>query len=241
MDLILVFHVVAFCLSDAYFCPLRSDTEYKKLFVRNFPIISIMSVLNFVFFLAYLLLSEMVISTNYIDSFYNKKICFFLIFYAIIILAITLFLVFKEIYNASEEAKSSKILLIPAIFIFLYTSSIIWGGIIINFTNNVLDFSRGEMQLRKIHRGQIFTSSTRGFKTYDYYLNVNPDVEGLYRFKVSKSIFDKARILAKGEEITNNNSSGTTIDMNEDVKLKVYVYKGLYGIRYVGKSMDVIK
>lgn len=240
MELAFVIHFILFCLSDAYFCPLRSDKEYKRLFVRNFRYISLMSVLYFVFFIAYLFLSELFFSANYIDTFFNKKIAIFLIFYTIIIFAFTLFLVGKEINNASYKAKNAKFLLIPAIYLFLYTSSVMWGAFIIHFTNNAFDFFRSEKIVRKINTGQVYTSSGR-FKTNDYYLNVSPDIYGLHRLKVSGFLFDRAKNMIKYPKTRVNQNHETVIDMNGEINLVVYVYNGLYGIRYIGKSMEVIR
>ena len=240
MDLLFVIHFIAFCLSDAYFCPLRSDKDYKRLFVRNFRYISLMSVLYFVFFIAYVFLSGLFFSENYIDSFFNEKMAFFLIFYTIIIFAFTLFIVRKEIDNASYEAKNAKSLLMPAIYLFLYTSSVMWGGFVIHFTNNLFDFSRGERLVRKIDRGSVYTSSGR-YKTKSYYFSISPDVYGLHRFKVPSYLFDKARYLSKSQLAKREQTSEMVMEMNGELKLVVYVYNGLYGIRYVGKSMDVTK
>ena len=240
METAFVTHVVLFCLSDAYFCPLRKDKNYNKLFIKNFPLISIMSVLSFVFSLAYLFLSDWILPANYLDSFCNTKITFIAAIYTIIIFAFTLFIVRKEIDNASYEAKNAKSLLMPAIYLFLYTSSVMWGGFVIHFTNNLFDFSRGERLVRKIDRGSVYTSSGR-YKTKSYYFSISPDVYGLHRFKVPSYLFDKARYLSKSQLAKREQTSEMVMEMNGELKLVVYVYNGLYGIRYVGKSMDVTK
>lgn len=240
MENALIIHVILFCLSDAYFCPLRNDKNYNRLFIRNFPLISIMSVVYFVFSLAYLFLSELILPNNYIDNFFNGKIAFFSAFYTIIVLIITFFFVGKEIYNADYEVKNSKFLLIPAIFIFLYTSSVIWSAIIINFTNSVFDFSKGEKHIGKIYTGEVFISDDK-FKTDSYYLSVRPDVYGRYRLEVSRSVFDKAKNFSTKLVIQEKHNTRITVSFEGEAKLEVYVYNGLYGIRYIGKSMDVTK
>ena len=241
MDKLLIISVIMFCLSDAYFCPLRDDAEYKKLFVRNFPLISLMSVIYFVFFLVYIFISEMFFPANYIDTFYNTKIYLFFIFYTIIIFVTNMIIVTKELINSSSEAKNSKILLIPAILLFLFTSSVIWGIIIIHSSNSFFDFSTGEEQVSNIYSGQISTSNSWGIKTNRYYLDVSPDIYGLRRFVVSGSIFNKAKIWSNGQIATEQKSSGATIDMNGSAKLRVWAKKGLYGIRYFSNSMEVVK
>ncbi len=241
MEKVFIAHIVVFCLSDAYFCPLRPDKAYKKLFVKNFPFISLMSVSYFVFSLAYLFISDWIFSDNYIDGFCNLKIAFILLLYTIIIFAINIKIVKKEIQNASPEAKNAKFLLIPVILIFLYTSSVVWGAIVIHFTNRVLDFSRAEKQVRQIDSGQI-NISNKDYKPNVYYLMIRPDIYGHHTLEVSKSVFDKAKNLSRYNKTTDNQFSNITrFNFGDEIKLEVNLYKGLYGIRYVGNKMDVIK
>lgn len=241
MEIAFIIHVIIFCLSDAYFCPLKTDKKYKKLFVRNFPFISLMSVLYFIFFLAYLFISELILPTNYIDSFYNRRTFLFMFLYTIIIFVITLFIVGNELYKSSPEAKNSKILLIPAIFIFMYTSSVIWSGLIIHFTNSVFDFSKGEKIECNIVSGQIYETK-KDLKPDIYYVDIRPDICGLHRLDVSKTIFEKAKNFSKYVQTKERQySENPIISFYDEPKLVLYVYKGLYGIRYVSKSMDVIK
>ncbi|MBQ2592196.1 MAG: hypothetical protein II567_02795 [Candidatus Riflebacteria bacterium] len=240
METLFIIHAIVFCISDAYFCPLRSDKNYKRLFVKNFPIISLMSVFYFIFFLAYLFLSELILPNNYIDNFYNIKTAFFSALYTLIVLIITYFLVGKEIFNASSEAKDSKILLIPTIIVFLYTSSVIWSAIIINFTNSVFDFSKAEKYISKIYIGEVFKSDDE-IRGNSYYLAVRPDICGRYRLKVSGAVFDKVKKISTSVQIQENQYSKISMSFGGEAKLEAYVYKGLYGIRYIGNSMDVIK
>ena len=241
METVFVTHVVLFCLSDAYFCPLRKDKDYNKLFIKNFPLISIISVVSFVSSLAYLFLSDWLLPANYIDNFCKSKIAFIVAMYTIIILGLTLFVVGKEIKNASSEAKNAKFLLIPIVILFLYTSSVVWSAIIINFTNSVLDFSKGEKEVRKIYSGQI-NSTNKEYKPNIYYLGVKPDICGRYNIEVSGSVYDKVKKLSKYEQNPySQDSEDTMIYFYDEPKLEVYIYKGLYGIRYIGSSMDVTK
>ncbi|MBR4328536.1 MAG: hypothetical protein IKP71_01685 [Candidatus Riflebacteria bacterium] len=241
METALVTHVVLFCLSDAYFCPLRKDKSYNRLFIKNFPLISIISVLSFVFSLAYLFISDWIFTANYIDSFCNSKIGFIAAIYTVIIFVLTLFVVGKEMYNASSEAKNAKFLLIPVVILFLYTSSVVWSAIIINCTNSVLDFSKGEKHVSKIYSGRT-TTTNKEYKTKIYYLDVKPDICGRHSIEVSRSVFDKVKKLSKYEPNPySQNSENTIIVFYDEPKLEVYVYKGLYGVRYIGKSMDVTK
>jgi hypothetical protein len=200
-----------------------------------------MSVLYFIFFLAYLFISELILPTNYIDSFYNRRTFFFMFLYTILIFVITLLIVGKELYNGSPEAKNSKILLIPAVFIFLYTSSVIWSGLIIHSTNSLFDFFKGEKIERNIISGQIYESN-KDYKPNNYYVDIRPDIYGLHSLDVSKTIFEKAKNLSKYEQTVEREYSGNPIiSFYDEPKLILYVNKGLYGIRYVSKSMDVIK
>ncbi len=241
METLFIIHVILFCLSDAYFCPLRKDKSYNRLFIKNFPLISIMSVLSFVFSLAYLFISDWIFPANYIDSFCNSKIAFIATIYTIIIFVLTLIVVGKEMYNASSEAKNAKFLLIPIIIVFLYTSSVVWSVIIINSTNSVLDFSKPEKQVRKIYSGEISTTN-KEYKPNMYYLDVRPDICGRHSIEVSRSVFDKVKKLAKYEHNPyTENSEKTMLIFYDEPKLEVYIYKGLYGVRYMGKSMDVTK
>lgn len=241
MEIIFVIHIILFCLSDAYFCPLRPDKEYKKFFVRNFPFISLMSVFYFWFFASYIFIEDLLVYTNYIDSYCNIKIALILVIYTIILFVINLIIVAKEIFNASPKAKNAKFLLIPVIFIFLYTSSVLGGAVIIMITNRLFDFSKGEKVVREICGGDFYLSDS-DLDPDKYYLNVTPDILGHYKFKVSESVFDKAKDLSKYEKTENEKySKRTTISFVDKIKLVVYVYKGLYGIRYFGKSMDIIK
>lgn len=241
MENVFITHVILFCLSDAYFCPLRKDKSYNRLFIKNFPLISIISVLSFVFSLAYLFISDWIFTANYIDSFCNSKIGFIAAIYTVIIFVLTLFVVGKEMYNASSEAKNAKFLLIPVVILFLYTSSVVWSAIIINCTNSVLDFSKGEKHVSKIYSGRT-TTTNKEYKTKIYYLDVKPDICGRHSIEVSGSVFDKVKKLSKYEPNPySQNSENPIIVFYDEPKLEVYVYKGLYGVRYIGKSMDVTK
>lgn len=241
METVLITHIVLFCLSDAYFCPLRNDKNYNRLFIKNFPLISIMSVVYFLFSLAYLFISDWIFPANYIDSFCNIKIASFMAIYTIIIFVLTLIVVGKEMYNASSEAKNAKFLLIPIIFVFLYTSSVVWSSIIINCTNSLLDFSEAEKHVSKIYSGKTNTTN-KEYKPNIYCLDVKPDICGLHSIEVSRSVYEKAKNLSKYEQNPyTQNAEKTMIVFSDEPKLEVYVYKGLYGIRYIGKKMDVIK
>ena len=241
METAFVTHVVLFCLSDAYFCPLRKDKNYNKLFIKNFPLISIMSVLSFVFSLAYLFLSDWILPANYLDSFCNTKITFIAAIYTIIIFVLTLFVVGKEMNNASSEAKNAKFLLVPIIVVFLYTSSVVWSAIIINFTNSVFDFSKPEKHVSKIYSGQISTTN-KEYKPNIYYLDVKPDICGRHSIEVSWSVYEKVKNLSKYEQNPYTQDSKKIMHIfYGEPKLEVYIYNGLYGVKYMGKSMDVTK
>ncbi len=232
LEIVGLVHFILLTVSMIFFSPLQGVTpEYKKLFVRSLPIFSLLSVFIPVFIIAYLIYGS---SLNYVDSFNNKAFIFLLIVvYSIVNFIVLLILVWKELQNISEDLKNEKLFLVPALFLFLYTSSVLLSGIFLDFSNRVFDFSKAEEHIVSVSGGGNDNDN-------DNYLYIDPYVYNKGKLSVSISSYNKVKSRSKLVKIPNDNNKRNNYAMTNQVKAKVYVYKGLYGVRYIGKSIDVL-
>ena len=230
MEIIGLVHFILLVASMIVFSPLNRGVtkEYKRLFVRNLPKFALISVIIPVYIIIYIFLGA---SMNYIDSFNDKKIVFFLIIIYTVIILLSLFMIVKkELENVSNELINTKALFIPSIYLFLYTSSVILSATFIDISNRILDFSKGEEH--------IVTVSSAG-RSNDHYLVIKPSIYKKTRLSVSIFSYNKVKSLAKIVKDSNNSNDNNYI-MTKEVKIKAYVYNGLYGIRYIGSNVEVL-
>ena len=216
------FHAFALAIVAIYLYPKRGrQKEYHELFNKELPTFYSLSIWLFAIIYFYFLIDVFTkgwIGVNYIDSFETKKCYIIMAIYAVAIF-IFLFHKFKnEILNVSQKHKNYKIWVVPFIYIFLYTSSVSLSIVVFHFTNHFLDFSKGEE-----HVVTVISSDRKTFgrkrNSFTYCeLSIKPSV-----YKLNKLIV----------------SSNTQNRVSFGDKIKIYVYKGLYGVRYVSNSIDL--
>ncbi len=231
---ILLIHLILFLIPLVHFTPFNSkaDPNYKSLFLKVFPKISILCIVFPAIFITYTLIFIYLSPITYIDSFDKVSVYICTVIFTIITLSILIKLVYSEMKNADFRITEYKYVLIPSIYLYLYTSSVLFSITFIAFTNNVLDFSKGEEHISTIVHGQYKSDGLE----QKHNIDIEPDIYGIKNIKISGLTFDKIRVRSKAKKSTEKSSY-----MTEEVKIKAYVYKGLYGVRYIGKNMDVIK
>ena len=122
----------------------------------------------------------------------------------------------NEILNVSQKHKNYRIWVVPFIYIFLYTSSVPLSIVVFHFTNHFLDFSKGEEHVVIVTNSDRMTIGRGGNSSSYCQLFFKPSVYELNKLVVTSHTQGLVRF---GD------------------KIKVYVYNGLYGVRYVSNSI----
>ncbi len=217
------FHAFAFIICILYLLPStkRCDNYYRELFRKNFPTFYPLSFWVFIIVFFYFLidvLSKGWIGVNYIDSFDTKKCYIIMAVYAVIIFKLLLSKVRNEILNVSQELKNRRIWAVPFSYIILYTSSVLLSVVFFHFTNHFLDFSFGEEHVVTVTTSSRNTVGNRRKGHTVFEISFRPSVYKLHKLEVSR--------VTQGLISSGN-------------KIKIYVYKGLYGVRYVSNRIDL--
>ena len=214
-------HVMVLTILFIHLKPARGEKEYKELFYKNLPTFYSISYWSFIIAYFYFIIDFFTrgwIGVNYIDSFDTTKCYIIMAFYAVVIFNLLLSKVKKEIQNVRQEIKKVRSLAVPFIYFYLYLSSVLLSVIVFHFTNHFLDFSSGEEHVVTV-TGSYSKIIGKGRNASTHYeLSIRPSVYKLNKLEVS--------CITKG--LVNNGN-----------KIKIYVYKGLYGVRYVSNSIDL--
>lgn len=231
-EIIIPVHLLILGITLAIFSPIKKNIteDYKKLFVRNLPIISLLNVtvpVSVIVYMFYLLMFPV----NYIDSFNKTKPAIFFVIFTIILFIFLLITLRSELQNVYIVTKNTGFIKL-SIILFLYASSAITSMIFITFTNRAFDISKAEEHIVTIEEGKSVSDDT----TKSYYLDVTPKVYDVGHLTVSSFVFDEVRVRSKAQKISEN-----SVVMTKEVKMKVFVYKGLFGVRYIGRSMEVLR
>ena len=230
---ILCIHFLLFLFSLVHFSPLNKGAtqNYKELFAQHFPKFYILNILIPVLLVIYYL-GISAFPVNYVDSFDKGLIYFLFVIYTIVILFGFIKLVGSELSEPNQEINNYKNFLIPTLYIFLYSSAALFSLAILHFTNTAFDLSKGEEHIAVIEHA---VSRVRDLER-DHSVDIKPDICGKNNLQVTGYVIDKIKVRSKAQKTTEKSSV-----MTEEVKLKAFVYKGLYGVRYIGRNMDVIK
>ena len=215
------FHALAFLIGFVYLIPTNRDGDYKKLFCKHLP--TFYSMIFWLYFIVmfYFLIDSFAmgsIGVNYIDSFDTKKCYIIMSIYAVAIFILLFTIVKSEIVNVSEELIKERLWAEPFIYILLYTTSVLLSVVFFHFTNRFLDFSTPEEHVVTVTSSYRKSMGRGRNRTTHFEITFKPSVHKLNKLEVS---------------------SGTQHRVSSDNKIKIYVYKGLYGLRYVSNSIDL--
>ena len=216
------FHTIVLTIVTIYLLPKRGGKkEYHELFNKELPTFYSLSIWLFAIIYLYFLIDVFTkgwIGVNYIDSFDNEKCYIIMAIYAVAIFIFLFHKLKKEILNVSQNHKNYRIWVVPFIYIFIYSSSVLLSVVVFHFTNHFLDFSKGEEHVVTVISSdrRIIDRKSNSFTYCE--LSFRPSVYNLNKLVVS---------------------SHTQGHVNFGDKIKVYVYKGLYGVRYVSNSINL--
>ena len=215
------FHAFAFMIAFIYLMPGKRDDNYKAIFKKDLPTFYSMSFWLYIIVIFYFMVDFYTkgwIGVNYVDSFDTKKCYIIMTIYAVVIFILLFRKVKNEISNISQELINKRIWAVPFTYIVLYLSSILLSVVVFHFTNRFLDFStREEHVVTVTSSGRTTTGKGRNATTH-FVLSFRPSIYKLNKIEVSR--INQGLV-----------SSGN--------KIKIYVYKGLYGVRYVSNSIDL--
>lgn len=234
LEITILSHFVLMTISMLIFSPLNKwiTNDYKKLFVRSLPLFSLLSFFIPFFIITYICIG---LNFNYIDAPKPTNLYILIVIYTIIIFFTLLKILWKELKNSNEKLKNTKILLIPSLYLFLYTSSVILSIIFIDLSNRILDFSKPEVHIVTVTGGSGRDDS------FDDKIIINPGIYNIERLKVSKMSNNNIKFHAKRKKDSNSIIyDGDNYILTNEIKIKAYVYKGLYGVRYIGTHVDVV-
>jgi hypothetical protein len=215
------FHAFAFMIAFVYLMPGRRDKKYREIFKKNLPTFYSMSFWLYVIVIFYFIIDFYTkgwIGVNYIDSFDTTKCYIIMAIYAIATYIILFRIVKNEILNVSQEIINIRMWAVPFIYIILYISSVLFSVVFFHFTNHFLDFSFGEEHVVTVTNSYRKTTGKGKNASTHYEISFKPSVYKLNRLEVSS--------VTQGLVGSGN-------------KIKIYVYKGLYGVRYVSNSIDL--
>ncbi len=231
---ILCIHFFLLLIPLAYFTPFEENTDpnYKTLFIKTYPKIALLCVVIPVVLITYVVLFHYLLPVTFIDEFNKTSVYISIVIFTTIILVLLLMLVKSDMNNSDYKIENSKPLIIPAFYLYFYSSSILLSLCLIDFTNRFFDFSKGEEHICYIVHAEFHTHGIE----QKHNIDIKPDIYGIKNIKVSSNVFKKIEVASKAKK-----SSEKLSYMTEEVKIKAYVYKGLYGVRYIGRSMEVLK
>ena len=215
------FHAFAFMIAFIYLMPGKRDDNYKAIFKKDLPTFYSMSFWLYIIVIFYFIIDFYTkgwIGVNYVDSFDTKKCYIIMTIYAVVIFILLFRKVKNEISNISQELKNQRIWAVPFTYIVLYLSSILLSVVVFHFTNRFLDFSSREEHVVTVTSSGRTTTGKGRNRTTHYELSIRPSVYKLHKLEVSS--------LTQGLVSSGN-------------KIKIYVYKGLYGVRYVSNRIDL--
>ena len=215
------FLTLAHMIAMIYLFPSKRDLSYCETFSRNMPIFYnigrwLMVIIYFYFIIDFF--TKGWIGVNYIDSFDTPKCYSIMAFFSLVIFIWFFNKIKDEIDNGSQEIIKKRMWAVPFIYFLLFSSSSLLSVVVFHFTNHFLDFSsREEHQVTVTSSYSKITGKGRN-ATKHYEISFTPSIYKVNKIEVSS--------LNQGLVNTGN-------------KIKLYVYQGLYGVRYISNSIDL--
>lgn len=203
--------------SAKYNTSLDEDTNYDTEKIKEVLIGKIKILIPF-FFISFFIGLTLALNTyiTLIDSIFNiitiPIMLIFIYFY------IKLF--YKNYPKFTKIYKETINYLALSVNVFCYSSAFVIILALIFYTNSLFSISKTETQISEVVISSHYITSNAKSIKHNYVLSINPPIYGLYNINVTP-------------EFQKNTNKGD--------KIKAYIKKGIFGIRYFYLDRNIIK
>ena len=236
--LLALIHCLLASVSFLSFVPItikKEDKAYNDEFIKVFPFLSkfswIFLVVPIIYFLFYFALSN---NDSVLEDIQNIKPLYYILCFSVVIMIVPFISTIKN-YKAHKSDNNFKLGF--AVYLYIYSVSVLCGITIVHCANYALDSSAGEENIvnitfmeeyttggtseKALHKQKSTTDTNYTTVTkYHYKFTFSPEVRGKSSLEVSKEVYEQAKI---GD------------------KLKLYVKNGFFDLPFISSNRVVVK
>lgn len=192
----------------------QENLKLIKLFSKSFPWLKKIFVFSCYVYLIYIIFSFFLTSKDYIDNIFSNENLIIILVPFSFLSSILFFISVNNYIEAPNELKDKMPFLIVTIILLIFLNSLMMSLIFIDFTNKIFDFSKGEEKIVNITKKEI----QKG-KITTYYLYFTPSISNVNQIESYKGFY-------------------YSVEEGDDIKIKIY--KGFLGLRYIGKQKELV-